>query len=188
MILPVVAYGNSVLRQDGEIITPDYPNLQQFIDDMFETMYQSNGVGLAAQQVGKAIKLFVVDASPFAEEEEYAHLENFKKVFINPQIIEESGEEWAFNEGCLSFPELRFDVERKEKIKIKYFDRDFNEHIEEYDGIAARIIQHEYDHINGVLFIDRISGLKRKMLTKKLNIITKGMVRTSYKMKYAKLK
>ncbi len=188
MVLPVYAYGNPVLREDGETLTPDYPDLQQLIDDMFETMYASNGVGLAAQQIGKSIRLFIVDASPFAEDEGYEHLKDFKKVFINPEIIEETGDEWAFNEGCLSFPELRFDVDRQETVKLKYLDRDFKEHTEVFDGIAARIIQHEYDHVKGVLFIDRISGLKRKMLSKKLNLITKGMVRASYKIKYPKLK
>jgi peptide deformylase len=188
MVLPVYAYGNTVLREEGEELNPDYPGLQQFIDDMFETMYDSNGVGLAAQQVGKAIKLFIVDASPFAEDEGYEHLADFKKVFINPEIVEEDGYEWAFNEGCLSFPDLRFDVDRNERIRIKYLDRDFKPHDEVYDGISARIIQHEYDHVKGVLFIDRISGLKRKMLTKRLNLITKGMVKASYKMKFPKVK
>lgn len=188
MVLPVYAYGNAVLREQGENVDAQNPDLQQFIDDMFETMYNSNGVGLAAQQVGKPWRIFIVDASPFAEDEGYEHLKDFKKVFINPEIIEETGDEWEFNEGCLSFPELRFNVARNEKIKIKYYDREFNEHVEEYDGIAARIIQHEYDHIEGVLFIDRIPALRRRMLSKKLALITKGMVKTSYKIKYPKLK
>lgn len=188
MILPVYAYGNKVLREEGITLSKEQEGLQEFIDNMFETMYDSNGVGLAAQQVGKAYKLFIVDASPFSEDEGYEHLKDFKKVFINPEIIQEEGDEWAFNEGCLSFPELRFDVDRNEKVKIKYQDRDFNEHVEEFDGIAARIIQHEYDHVQGVLFIDRISGLKRRMLSKRLDKISKGMVPTNYKMKFAKLK
>lgn len=188
MVLPIYAYGHSVLREKGIEIDANYPDLQQFIDDMFETMYASSGVGLAAQQVGKAIRLFVIDASPFAEDEGYEYLEGFKKVFINPTITNETGEEWEFNEGCLSFPELRFNVSRKSKITITYFDRDFKKHTETFDGLAARIVQHEYDHIEGILFIDRISGLKRRMLTKKLDNITKGMVKTGYKVKFPKLK
>ncbi len=188
MVLPVYAYGNSVLREKGITLEKDHPGLQDFIDNMFETMYDSSGVGLASQQVGKAYRLFIVDASPFAEDEGNEDLVDFKKTFINPEIIEEDGDEWAFNEGCLSFPDLRFDVERNERVKIKYQDREFSTHIEEYTGVAARIIQHEYDHVIGELFIDRISGLKRRMLSKRLDKISKGMISTSYKMKFAKAK
>jgi peptide deformylase len=151
MILPIVAYGTPVLKKKGSDITPDYPAFEQLLENMWETMYEANGVGLAAPQVGIAIRLFIVDASPFADddeltEEEQKQLTGFKKVFINPQI-EESGEEWAFNEGCLSIPDIREDVYRQEEIQIRYWDENFKEHTEQYSGLAARVIQHEYDHI-----------------------------------------
>lgn len=190
MILPIVAYGDPVLKKEAEEIEKEYPGLNELIDNMFETMYEAHGVGLAAPQIGKSIRLFIVDASPFADEEgeeedpKAKGLENFKKVFINPIIEEETGEEWAFQEGCLSIPKIREDVYRKEKIKISYFDENFVFHEEEYDGYAARVIQHEYDHVDGILFTDKLSPLKKKMLTKKLAKIAKGEVDVDYRMKF----
>ena len=184
MVLPIVVYGDPVLRKKCVDIDKDYPNLEQFIKDMYETMYEANGVGLAAPQVNKAIRLFVVDASPFSEDEGQEHLENFKKVFINAKIIEESGEEWAFNEGCLSIPGVRGDVVRKPNIKIQYWDENFKEHTDDYDGVAARIIQHEYDHIEGILFVEKLNPLKKKLLKSRLNDISNGQCKADYKMKF----
>ncbi|NBG66977.1 peptide deformylase [Acidiluteibacter ferrifornacis] len=184
MILPIVAYGDPVLKKEAEDIEKDSPELQQLIDNMIETMHNSEGVGLAAPQIGKSIRLFVVDASPFEEDE--PTLSNFKKVFINPIILEEEGKEWDFNEGCLSIPGIREDVSRKPKITIEYYDREWNLKEEQYDGIAARIIQHEYDHIEGVLFTDHLTGLKRTLLKTKLNNISKGNVKVNYRMKFPK--
>ncbi len=191
MILPIVAYGDPILKKESEEIDESYPELQDLISNMFETMYHAQGVGLAAPQVARPIRLFIVDASPFAETDEDEELdpraeglEDFKKVFINAVIEEETGEEWGFNEGCLSIPTIREEVYRKEKIKITYYDENWNFKEEEYDGFAARIIQHEYDHIEGVLFTDHLSSLKRKLLTKKLQNISKGDVEVDYKMKF----
>jgi peptide deformylase len=186
MILPIVGYGNLVLKKKAGEIDQSYPNLKELIDDMWETMYSASGVGLAAPQIGKSIRLFMIDASPFEDEE--PELKDFKKVFINARIIEESGDEWLFNEGCLSFPDLREDVSRKPKIKIQYQDENFESHEEEYEGIAARIIQHEYDHIEGIVFVDRISPLKRRLIRNKLTNIIKGAVSPAYKMKFAQRK
>jgi len=189
MILPIVAYGDPVLKKVAEEIDKDYPGLQQLIADMFETMYNANGVGLAAPQIGKSIRLFIVDASPFAEDDEDGeneHLKDFKKVFINPIIEDETGEEWGFNEGCLSIPGIREEVFREEKIKISYYDENFNFFEEEYDGFAARVIQHEYDHIEGVLFTDKISPLRRRLLKRRLEEITIGDVDVNYKMRFPK--
>ena len=188
MILPIVAYGTPVLKKKGSDITPDYPALEQLLENMWETMYEANGVGLAAPQVGIAIRLFIVDAFPFADddeltEEEQKQLTGFKKVFINPQI-EESGEEWAFNEGCLSIPDIREDVYRQEEIQIRYWDENFKEHTEQYSGLAARVIQHEYDHIEGVLFTDKLSPLKKRLIKGKLNNIAKGNIDVDYKMRF----
>ncbi len=195
MILPIVAYGDPVLKKVGEEIDENYPNLSELLENMFETMYAASGVGLAAPQIGKSIRLFIVDASPFADDKEEGEpdpkakgLENFKKVFINPIIEEETGEEWAFQEGCLSIPKIREDVYRKEKIKISYYDEQFNFHEEEYDGYAARVIQHEYDHIEGVLFTDHLSPLRKKLLGKRLLKISKGEVEVDYKMKFPLVK
>lgn len=195
MILPIVAYGSPVLKKEAEEIEENYEGLNDLIDDMFQTMYEASGVGLAAPQINKSIRLFVVDASPFAEVEEGEEpdplaegLEGFKKVFINPIIEEEDGEEWGFAEGCLSIPKIREEVMRKPKIRITYYDRDWNFHDEEYEGYAARIIQHEYDHIEGVLFTDHLSPLKKRMLKKKLTNISKGDVEVAYKMKFPAIK
>jgi peptide deformylase len=197
MILPIVAYGDPVLRKVGSEISKDHPELEKIIADMFDTMYNAMGVGLAAPQVGKAIRLFIVDTKPFTERdeddeddefspEERAQLEQFKRVFINPVIVDESGEEWAFNEGCLSIPKIREDVKRKEKVRIKYFDENWKQHDETYDGLAARVIQHEYDHIEGKLFTDRISPLRRRLLSGKLTDISKGKVQIGYRMRFPK--
>ena len=187
MILPIYVYGWPSLRKKSEDVTPDYPGLKQLIADMFETMYQAEGCGLAAPQVGKNIRLFVIDGAPFADEKNPDDmLRTFKKVIINANITERSGEEWSDNEGCLSFPKVRESVKRLSKIKIDYFDENFVPHSEEYDGMAARIIQHEYDHIEGTVFIDRISPLRRKLITAKLFSIAKGKADCSYKIKVYK--
>lgn len=186
MILPIVAYGDPVLRRVADDIDKDYPELEKLIEDMWETMYNAEGVGLAAPQIGKSIRLFLVDATPFAEDEPV--LENFKKVFVNAEIIEEDGDDWPFSEGCLSIPQVREDVERAETIKIKYQDENFVEHVEEYSGLAARVIQHEYDHIEGILFTDLLGGMRKRMLTKKLSKISKGEIRAPYKMRFPAVK
>jgi len=190
MILPIVGYGDPVLREKCQDITPDYPELKQLVSDMYDTMYNAYGVGLAAPQVGLKIRLFVVDAKPFGEDdelspEEQERLKNFKKTFINAKILKEEGEEWCFNEGCLSIPEVREDVYRPERITIEYYDEDFNKHTDVYDGLIARVIQHEYDHIEGVLFTDRISSLKKRLIQKKLQNIMEGKTRPDYKMRFA---
>jgi len=189
MILPIVAYGSPILKKVGEEIEEDYKGLNKLIDDMFETMYEASGVGLAAPQINKSIRLFIIDASPFAEVEEGEEpdpmadgLEGFKKVFINPIIEEESGEVWPFAEGCLSIPKIREDVMRQPKIKISYYDENWDFKEEEYEGYAARIIQHEYDHVEGVLFTDYLSPLKKRMLKKKLINISKGEIDVPYRM------
>ena len=189
MILPIVAYGDPVLRKVGREIDASYPDLTKLIKDMRETMYNANGVGLAAPQIGKDIRLFLIDASPFAEDndatkEEKKVLENFNKVFINAKIIEEEGEEWSFNEGCLSIPEIRGDVFRQESVTFEYQDEDFNTHTETLTGIAARIFQHEYDHIEGVLFTDKLSSLKKRLLKKKLEKISSGKINPNYRMRF----
>ena len=196
MILPIVAYGDAVLKKEAEEIDQDFPGLKQLISDMYETMYAASGVGLAAPQIGQSIRLFVVDGSPFADDEEEegepdpkaAGIENFKKVFINPVIEEEEGEEWGFHEGCLSIPKIREEVFRKEKVHISYYDEQFNFHEEVYEGYAARIIQHEYDHVDGILFTDHLSPLKRRLLTKRLQNISKGDVKVDYKMRFPAIK
>jgi len=180
MILPIVAYGHPTLRKVAQDIEPDYPELEQLIEDMFETMYKSEGVGLAAPQVNRSIRLFVIDASPYAEDN--PELEGFKKVFINAHITEESGEEWVFNEGCLSIPEIREDVSRPPRLRIQYVDENFVPHDEVYEGIPARIIQHEYDHIDGILFVDRINTLRKMLLKRKLMDISTGNIKVAYKM------
>lgn len=184
MIKTIVAYGNQSLRKKSEEIEPDYEGLETLIDDMFETMYKSDGIGLAAPQIGKSIRLFVIDASVMADDD--PTLDGFKKVFINAQKLDESGEEWEFNEGCLSLPAIREDIKRKEVIRLSYLDENFNPHEEVFDGIKARIIQHEYDHLEGVLFIDHVSPLRKRLLKSKLNAIEKGKVSTNYKIKFAK--
>lgn len=193
MILPIVAYGDPILRKVGKEIDKEYLNLDTLIANMKETMYNANGVGLAAQQVGKAIRLFMVDTSPFAEDEEIedeerAILAEFKHVFINPKIIEEDGDEWSFNEGCLSIPDIREDVFRQEEITIEYLDENFEKHTRTLNGLAARVFQHEYDHIEGILFTDKLSSLKKRLLKKKLENISKGKINADYRMRFPKLK
>lgn len=190
MILPIIGYGDPVLRKVGEEVSKDYPNLKETIANMYETMYNAHGVGLAAPQVGLAIRIFIVDCEPFSDsddlsKEEEEQLRTFKKTFINAKILKEEGEEWGFNEGCLSIPDVREDVFRKEHITIEYYDEDFNKHTEVYEGLIARVIQHEYDHIEGILFTDRISSLKKRLISKKLQNIMEGKARPDYKMKFA---
>lgn len=182
MILPIVAYGDPVLKKKAQPIEENHQALDTLIENMWETMYSASGVGLAAPQIGKSIRLFIIDASPFGDE--YPDLNDFKKVFINPTIIEEWGDEWQFNEGCLSFPELREDIYRKSNIRLAYQDEHFNKHETVFPGVAARIIQHEYDHIEGVVMIDRISSFKRTLIRKKLLNISKGLVKHDYPMKF----
>jgi len=192
MILPIRAYGDPVLRKKGEDISPEYPNLKELIENMFETMHQAHGIGLAAPQIGLGIRLFVVDVTPFVEDEDYedikGELQDFKKVFINAKIIEREGEELKFNEGCLSIPAIHEDVARPETITIEYFDENFVKHIDTFSDIRARVIQHEYDHIEGILFTDKLSSLKKKLLKGKLNKISNGEIEVNYKMRYPKAK
>ena len=188
MILPIVAYGFDVLRKTAKDITPDYPGLEKLVADMWETMYSSNGVGLAAPQINRDIRLFVVDsAQMFAnmdEEETLLYPDNpgIKQVFINAQVEELLGDDWLYNEGCLSIPKIREDVYRAEEVTIRYMDENFKEHVNTFDGITARVILHEYDHIEGKLFIDYLKPLKRKMLKGKLDDISRGKVSVDYKM------
>ena len=190
MILPIVAYGANVLKVKASPADKEDPNLSKLIEDMWETMYNANGVGLAAPQIGESIRLFVIDASPFAQDEdlsleEVEVLKDFKGVFINPKMMEETGNEWGFTEGCLSIPNIREDVSRKEKITITYLDEQFNEQTLSLDGLAARVVQHEYDHIEGILFTDKLSPLKKRLLKGKLNNISKGNRNPDYKMRFS---
>lgn len=187
MILPIVAYGAAILRKVSEPIDADYPNLTKVIADMWETMYESNGVGLAAPQVNKNIRLFVMDSAQIfeskePEDETYVDAPGFKKVFINAQIVSTGGVEWIYNEGCLSIPKIREDILRPAEVTLSYMDENFVAHTETFNGISARVILHEYDHIQGKLFIDYLKPLRRKILQGKLNDISKGKVRVDYKM------
>lgn len=192
MILPIVAYGHPILRKVAVNIDEKYPDLNQLIENMWETMYHSNGVGLAAPQINKSIRLFVVDTiqivESFDEEDkkEYPNEKPIKSVFINAEIIEKTGDLWSYNEGCLSIPKVRENVKREQAIKIKYLDENFEEHIDEFDGITARVILHEYDHIEGKLFIDHIAPIKRQLLKKKLSDISAGKIKMDYRMLYHK--
>ncbi|AXO81546.1 peptide deformylase [Olleya aquimaris] len=194
MILPIVAYGDPVLKRKAKDIPEDYPKLKELIANMYETMYGSFGVGLAAPQIGLSIRLFIVDATPFADDEDnldadqIKFLKNFKHTFINPVILEETGDEWVFNEGCLSIPDVREDVFRKPNIKIEYYDEDFNKQTMELDGLAARVFQHEYDHIEGILFTDHLSALKKRLIKGKLTNISKGKINVDYRMKFPLMK
>ena len=193
MILPIVAYGDPVLRKVAVAIDAEFPDLEKLINNMKETMYNASGVGLAAPQIGKAIRLFLIDASPFAEdddlsEEERTVLKSFNRVFINPKILEEDGEEWIFNEGCLSIPDVREDVSRQPKITIEYQDENFTIHKETLEGLAARVFQHEYDHIEGILFTDKLSTLKKRIIKKKLENISKGKISADYRMRFPNAK
>ncbi|PKH51642.1 peptide deformylase [Tenacibaculum sp. Bg11-29] len=193
MILPIVAYGDPVLRKVGQEIDKEYPELEKLIANMKETMYNANGLGLAAPQIGKDIRLFLIDASPFADDENLSEedrkaFENFNRVFINAKIIKEEGEEWAFNEGCLSIPSVNEDVFRQEKITIEYQDENFEKHTEILSGLTARVFQHEYDHIEGILFTDKLSSLKKRLIKKKLENISKGKVNADYRMRFPNAK
>jgi peptide deformylase len=194
MILPIVAYGHPILRKTAHDINADYPNLSKLLEDMWETMYASNGVGLAAPQVNKSIRVFVMDSSQIFDnmdekdrkEETYADDPGMKQAFINAHIVDEHGEDWPYNEGCLSIPKIREDIQRAEEVTIEFHDENFKKHRQTYNGITARIILHEYDHIDGKLFIDHLSQLKRKLLKRKLNDISKGAVKVDYKMLFPK--
>lgn len=192
MILPVVAYGHPTLRKVGVEITKEYPNLSELIVNMWDTLYKSNGVGLAAPQINHAIRLFLVDSVQIVEgadeedKDDYKDEKPIKQVFINPYIVELDGEEWKYNEGCLSIPKVREDIYRPEKVTLKYQDENFEPHTQTFDGITARIILHEYDHIEGKLFIDHLKPLKRRLLKSKLDDISKGKVKVNYKMLFAR--
>ncbi len=193
MILPIVAYGDPVLRKVGKDIEETYPELNELISNMWDTMYNANGVGLAAPQIGLALRLFVVDASPFSDDEDMAEVEQkllkgFKKVFINAKIQAETGKEWSFNEGCLSIPDVREDIVRKDTITITYMDEKFSSHTETYDGLLARVIQHEYDHIEGILFTDKVSSLKKRLMKGRLGNISKGKIKVDYRMRFPDMK
>jgi len=193
MVLPIVAYGDPVLKLKAKEISKDFPNLKALIANMQETMHGAFGVGLAAPQIGMPIRMFLVDTSPFADDEvledsEREFLKSFKHTFINPTILEETGDEWAFNEGCLSIPDVREDVFRKPNIKVAYFDEDFKKQTLALDGLAARVFQHEYDHIEGVLFTDKLSSLKKRLIKGKLTNISKGKISVDYRMKFPNIK
>ena len=193
MIVPIYGYGDPVLRKVGEKISPDYPNLKDIIANMYDTMYNAYGVGLAAPQIGLAIRLFVIDTEPFSDSdglsnEEQEQLKVFKQTFINAKMLVEEGDEWAFNEGCLSIPDVREDVYRKGKITLEFYDENFNKNTQSFDGIVARVIQHEYDHIEGILFTDKISTLKKTLIKKKLQNIMDGKAFPDYRMKFANKK
>ena len=190
MILPIVGYGDPILKKKAQIVEKNYPDLKSLIGDMFETMYHASGVGLAAPQIGKSIRLFIIDTSAFDnkdfEESSGFKTATLKKVFINPEIINESGEAKPFEEGCLSIPNVREIINRKSEIKLSYFDENFVHHLESFNGIIARVIQHEYDHIEGVLFTDKVSPFKKKLIKGKLNSILIGKVSVDYSMNFYK--
>ena len=190
MIRPIIAYGDPVLRKKAVEIEADYPDLNLLLEDMFETMYNSQGVGLAAPQIGLSIRLFIIDTEPFVDEDEedVEGLRDFKRVIINPIIIEETGTEWKFEEGCLSIPGIREDVSRKPDIIVEYYNENFELVEEKLSGLAARVVQHEYDHIEGILFTDKINPLKKQLLKGKLNDITKGNIKVNYRMKFPLVK
>ena len=191
MVLPIIAYGDPVLRKVATDISPDYPNLNTLIANMYDTMNYAYGVGLAAPQIGLPIRLFVVDTAPFADdddltEEERTFLSNFKKTFINAKITEETGDKWLFNEGCLSIPGVREDVSRQKQITIQFVDEQFTPQRLTLTGLAARVVQHEYDHIEGILFTDKLSSFKKQLIKGKLTNISKGKVKVDYRMKFYK--
>lgn len=193
MILPIVAYGDPVLKKVAKDIPEDFAGLKDLVANMFETMYNANGVGLAAPQVGKSVRIFVIDPSPFAEEEELMEeerkaLQNGKRAFINAHIVERDGEDWSFPEGCLSIPGIQEDIFRPEEITLEYLDEDLNPRKETFTGVLARVIQHEYDHIEGILFTDKISSLKKRLIKNKLKNITLGKIDVDYRMRFPKAK
>ena len=189
MILPIIGYGDPVLRKTGEVLSAEHPNLKETIANMYETMYNAYGVGLAAPQIGLALRLFVIDTTPFSDDEELddseqKQLQGFKRTFINAKMIKEEGEEWSFNEGCLSIPDVREDVYRNPTITIEYCEENFVMKTEVFDGLIARVMQHEYDHIEGILFTDKISSLKKRLIQKKLKNILEGKTFQDYRMKF----
>lgn len=193
MILPIRAYGDPVLKKAAKDIEAGHPGLEQLVADMYETMYTANGVGLAAPQVGHSLRLFIVDASPFATDDDgkptaEAHLKDFKKVFINPYIVDEEGEEWPFEEGCLSIPGIREEVQRPPRIVLQYQDQEFKKHEEAFEGFAARVIQHEHDHLDGVLFVDHLPALRRRLLQGRLRDISRGKTDATYKLRFTPIK
>ena len=190
MILPIIGYGNPILKITSKDVNNSYPNLKQLISDMYETMYNANGVGLAAPQIGKSIRLFIIDTAPFLNidenEIEGIKVESIKQTFINPVIIQESGDSWSFEEGCLSIPHIREDVKRKSDINIQFYDENFTLNKKSFSGIVARVIQHEYDHIQGILFTDKLTSFKKRLLKNKLNNIEKGNIDIDYLMDFNK--
>jgi len=193
MILPIVAYGDPVLKRKAKEIPEDFDKLDELIDNMWETMYNAYGVGIAAPQVGRSLRLFVIDPTPYIENEEFSEedrkqLKRSKRAYINPTIIDRKGEDWAFTEGCLSIPDIHEDVFRPEEITIAFFDRDFKKHTATFNGVAARVIQHEYDHIEGILFTDKLSSLKKRLINNKLKNITKGKIKVDYRMRFPQTK
>ena len=188
MILPIIAYGDPVLKRVAQLIEKDQFDLKTLIENMFQTMYNADGVGLAAPQIGKSIRLFIMDTTPVENPKKNPNYKGIKRAFINAEMLEEEGEEWKYEEGCLSIPNIREDVLRQPKIKIKYLDEQWEEHIETINGINARVIQHEYDHIEGILFTDHISPLKKRLLQRKLDKISKGKTSVDYKMRFPELK
>jgi len=184
MILPIYAYGQPVLRKKSVSITSDYQDLVTLIADMYETMYSAKGVGLAAPQIGRDIRLFVIDTLQLDKKDKVAN--GMKQVFINAQMVDESGDPWLYEEGCLSIPDIHVEIERNPTIRLKYFDAEWNEHTETFDGVNARVIQHEYDHIEGILFIDRMKPLKRRMINRKLEKIKKGEIESNHPMRFLK--
>ncbi len=193
MILPVIAYGDPILRKIGKNIDKDYPNLKELIANMRETMHSSYGVGLAAPQVGLAIRLFLIDTAPFAESKDYsekerAYFKTFNRVFINAKITNEEGEFWNFSEGCLSVPGINEEVSRQPNLTIEYYDENFKKHTETLSGLPARVVQHEYDHLEGIVFTDKLSSFKKRLLKRKLDNISKGKIDVDYAMRFPKLK
>lgn len=195
MILPIIAYGDPILRKKGMAIDGDYHQLADLIANMFETMYAASGIGLAAPQVGHGIRLFIVDTVPVLKnldkedpEHDFKGESGIKQVFINAKALEKGGEEWRYNEGCLSIPRIREDIQRPDEITIEYQDENFDKHRTVFSGLAGRVIQHEYDHIEGVLFTDHLTPLKKRLLKKKMENISKGIVEVDYKMKFPQKK
>jgi peptide deformylase len=185
MILPIYGYGHPVLRRKAEDIGPDYPGLAELIANLYETMYNAQGVGLAAPQVGLPVRIFVVDAAPMAEGSKEEYLRHFKRVFINPRKVEESGKEWPYEEGCLSIPDIREEVRRPERLRLRYLDEQFQPREEVFEGMAARILQHEYDHLEGVLFVDKISPMRRQVIKGRLQKIISGQIQATYRMRFS---
>ena len=187
MIYSIIPYGNPVLRKKTIPLKKDHPSLSELINDLFLTMYNAKGVGLAAPQIGLSLRLFVIDLTPFKEDQEFQEIQdqvNLKHVFINPKLMKEQGEEWKFNEGCLSIPNIREDVFRKEAITLEFYDEKWAKHVKTFKGIFARVIQHEYDHLEGVLFTDKLSAFKKRLIKGKLSDIKEGKINVQYKMKF----